>query len=60
MLGAALALIRFAFVQHRTMADRFVNYLESSAGRHEQVLDRLTGAVEENTLLLQRVVERLP
>ncbi len=63
---SAFALVRYSLVQHRLMVDRFVEFLEDSVRRQEQVndrfqvaLDRLTDNVRENSTVLARMSERL-
>lgn len=65
-VGASFALIRYALAQHRAMTDRFVNFLESSLRRQEEVngrfqkaLEDLTDNVRENSTLLGRLSERV-
>jgi hypothetical protein len=65
-LASAFAIVKYSLAQHRSMVDRFVNYLEASLKRQQEVnesfqeaLEGLTENVRENSLLLGRVAERL-
>jgi hypothetical protein len=64
-VASAFALVRFSFSQHRSMADRFVTFLEDALHRQEavnlefrQALEQLTENVRENSQLLARLAER--
>lgn len=64
-MASAVALVRFALVQHRSMLDRFMAFIvdaqkqqNETQDRFESALDRLTETVRENTALLARISER--
>ena len=64
-VASAFALVRFSFIQHRAIAERFVSYLESALARQEALndgfraaLEELTENVRENSALLGRLAER--
>lgn len=65
-VASALALVRFALVQHRSMLDRFMSFIVDAQTRQietqdrfEGALDRLTENVRENSTLLTRIAERM-
>lgn len=65
-VASALALVRFALVQHRSMLDRFMAFIVDAQTRQietqdrfESALDRLTENVRENSTLLTRIAERM-
>ncbi len=65
-VASAVALVRFALVQHRTMLDRFMAFIVDAQTRQietqdrfEDALDRLTDNVRENSTLLSRIAERM-
>ncbi|MBV6491088.1 MAG: hypothetical protein KJZ62_11460 [Fimbriimonadaceae bacterium] len=65
-LATAFGLVRLALSAHRAMTERFVDFLESSLRRQEEVnahfeaaIEQLTENVRENSTLLGRVAERL-
>ncbi len=65
-VASALALVRFALVQHRSMLDRFMAFIVDAQTRQietqdrfEGALDRLTENVRENSTLLTRIAERM-
>lgn len=65
-VASSFALVRFALKEHRAMADRFTGFLEGALARQQEVnakftatLEQLVDNVRENSLLLNRVVERL-
>ncbi|CAN5639408.1 hypothetical protein BH11ARM2_BH11ARM2_25140 [soil metagenome] len=65
-VGSAFALVRFALVQSRNVADRFCTYLEGAVKRQEELnarfsdsIDRLGERIAENSALLARVGERM-
>ena len=65
-VASALALVRFALVQHRSMQDRFMAFIVDAQTRQietqdrfEGALDRLTENVRENSTLLTRIAERM-
>jgi hypothetical protein len=64
--GSAFALMRLALTQHKSLTDRFVGYVETSAGRQDETLrglkssvDALRDGVRENTQVVRRIAERL-
>lgn len=65
-LGSMFALVRFALVNSRATAERFVGFLESALHRQEDLNSQFQGALEglsdnvrDNSAVLQRVAERL-
>ncbi|MCC7433427.1 MAG: hypothetical protein IT363_01995 [Methanoregulaceae archaeon] len=65
-VASALALVRFALVQHRSMLDQFMAFIVDAQTRQietqdrfEGALDRLTENVRENSTLLTRIAERM-
>lgn len=65
-MASAVALVRFALVQHRSMLDRFMAFIvdaqtrqSETQDRFEEALDRLTENVRENSTLLSRMSERI-
>lgn len=65
-MASAVALVRFALVQHRSMLDRFMAFIvdaqqrqSETQDRFESAMERLTETVRENTALLQRIGERM-
>ena len=63
--ASAFAVAQLALRKHRTMTDRFLQFVETSLGKNEETLSgiregiaHLNDAVRENTQVVLRVSER--
>lgn len=65
-IAAAIALARLSFSLHRTLVERFMEFVEKSLERQEATHEKLCGSVDsltrgisENTGIVRRLAEKL-